>query len=150
MIARLNKSNVLEFERGGFELSRMANDAEYYFSAIGLCNMAAYSRERSLCILVHDIKVTVLDIPRSRDVIGVVNTGEPDPMLVALSDDKLRVEGLRNGDWQTLFAASTPIVRAQASDAGPVIAYITEAGELGVYSCVYHAILLQIAAGTGR
>jgi hypothetical protein len=42
---------------------------------------------------------------------------------------------------------TTAISFAAASDAEPVIGFITRSGELGVYSCRAGAMVLQIAGG---
>ena len=148
MIARPDKSGEAVFERS-VELPVTPPDTRYYFSAYGLCNLVAYSPEESRCVLVHNLKVTELQVPRSAQIIGAMNVGEPIPMLVALSENKRQVEGLRDGNRETLFSTVSPIARIAASDAGLVIAFITEAGEIGIYSCVYKAMLLQSAAGMG-
>jgi hypothetical protein len=147
MIARLDKAGELEFERAAAELPPMPKDSQYYFGAFGLCNLVAYSRQESRCVLVHNLKVTALEVPRSFQIAGVVNAGEPGPMLVGLHEERLRVEGLRNGNWEVLFSTFAPIAHLAASDAGLVVAYITEAGEIGIYSCAYRTMLLQVAAG---
>ena len=48
---------------------------------------------------------------------------------------------------ETLLTTTTAISFAAASDAEPVIGFITRSGELGVYSCRAGAMVLQIAGG---
>ncbi len=139
----------LNFDGRGIKLPPMPEDAVYYFSAFGLSNLIAYSRQESRCILFHNLSVTEVEIPRSHSAAGMIYGGDREPMIVALHDSKLRVEVLRNGTWEVLFATSAPIARIAVSDAGSVVTYITEAGEVGIHSCVYHTMLLKIGAGTG-
>ena len=147
MIGRLSEAGELEFERAGVDLPTIPKDSEFYFSPFGLCNFIAYSRQESRCVFVKDLKGRAFQVPRSLRITGVLDLGDPEPMLVALNEETTRVEGLRNGTSEVLFGTFSPIAHLAASDAGLVIAYITEAGEIGVYSCAYRAILLKVAAG---
>jgi hypothetical protein len=147
MIARLDEAGEREFERAPGELPPMPKDSQYYFSAFGLCNLAAYSHQESRCVLVHNLKVTAIEVPRSLQIAGVVHGGEAAPMLIGLHEERMRVEGLRNGNREVLFSTVAPIAHLAVSDAGLVTAYITEAGEIGIYSCAHNTMLLQVAAG---
>jgi hypothetical protein len=150
VVARLSNSDDLEFEHSVCELPEMPQDPKYYFSPFVLSDIAAYSRQQSRCVIAHNLKVKALDIPRSHAIAGVVNFGDENPMLIVLREDKLHVEALQSGTPDLLFVASSPISRAAVSDVGPVIAYITEAGEVGIYSYAHRTMLHQFATGPAR
>lgn len=91
-----------------------------------------------------------LEVDASQEVIGVIGPrryGQSPGMVVLESDRRsLRIIGR---DWTfDLPRAGAEIVHASASHADPYIAYVTEAGEVTIYSMMHEAHLYRLEAGS--
>jgi hypothetical protein len=91
-----------------------------------------------------------LEVDAGQEVVGVIgprNYGNS-PGLVVLEADRrsLRIVGK---EWTlALPRANADIVHASASHADPYIAYVTEAGEIVIYSLTHEADLYRLEAGS--
>jgi hypothetical protein len=146
LAVRLDKAGNVDISKVAVELPRAESDTRYYFGVLGLSNLVTYSRSTSLSTIVHRQQSTTGGIPQSHTLIGMIERGDSSPAAIAIDGSRLRIEALRPGGRETLVIAAAPIAFAAASEAAPVIAYITEAGELGVYSCTANAMVLRVAA----
>jgi hypothetical protein len=120
----------------------------YYFAPTGLANLVAYSKSDFSCTVVYKLESTAGRIPPGHTVIGMVERGSPlRPAVVAMDDSRTRIVAFYpGGGSDILLTTPVRISFAAASDAAPVVAFITETGELGVYSCSANAMVLQAAA----
>ncbi|WP_394824022.1 hypothetical protein [Pendulispora albinea] len=91
-------------------------------------------------------RTTSIAVPEGQTVIGVLQRGHAreNAFLVVLNGSRTKVGLLREPPSETLFTTTTPITCAAVSTSAPHIAYFTAAGELGIYSCGYGAMLLRI------
>jgi hypothetical protein len=153
MAVRLDKAGKIDIAKVAAGLSREADDTCYYFAASGLANLVAYSKSASSYKTVHSPQTAHSPrpvsggVPQGHTVIGMAECGSPKPELavIAIDERRTRIDAHYPGRHETLLTASAPIVFAAASDAASVIAYFTETGALGVYSCTTRAMLLQAA-----
>jgi hypothetical protein len=150
---RLDKAGKIDIGKVAADLSRDADDTRYYFAASGLANLVAYSKSASSYKIVHSPQTAHSprsvrgSVPLGHTVIGIAECGspKPEPAAIAVDERRTRIDAHYPGRHETLLTASAPIVFAAASDAAAVIAYFTETGTLGVYSCTVKAMLLQAA-----
>jgi hypothetical protein len=147
-VVRTGKNGDLELTEAAINLPASPDDTRYYFGAVGLANLIAYSPRESRCTIIHRLQVMTFDVPRSHRVVGMVERGHPTakPFAVAIDDSRKRIDLLDQDVREQLLTTAAPITSAAASDVGPMIAYITLSGELGVYSCRANAMVLRVAA----
>lgn len=146
--ARATETGELEISPASVELPGTPVVLQFYFGAPGIDDLIAYSASETSWVIVHDQQSLMVEVPRTHSVVGVVERGHPKPeaSLVAINESRTRIELIRPGRSETLLTTAAPITFAAASDAERVIAYVTEAGELGVYSCTASAMVLRVAA----
>jgi hypothetical protein len=154
-VMRVGKDGDVELTTAAVDLPGSSRDTRYYFGAGGLANLIAYSPAESRCTIIHRLQTVTFDVPPSHTVIGMVDlrTIEHDrtvdkPFAVAIDGDRTAIELLRPGECRRLLTTTAPITSAAASDADRVIAFITQSGELGVYSCSVDAMVLRLAPET--
>jgi hypothetical protein len=147
-VARLDASGELELKSVGVEVPAIT-DARYYFGAAGLANHVAYSPSLSRCTIFHSLQASEVAVPETHSVVGVVERGSPNPQpwLIAIDGSRTRIEALALGGRETLVTTASPLAFVAASDAAPVVAFLTQAGELGVYSCAAKAMVLHATTG---
>jgi hypothetical protein len=145
--ARLDKAGKIDINKVEVDLSGAVEDTCYYFASSGLANLASYSQSASSYSIVDSPRPVRGSVPQGHTVIGVAVCGspKPEPAVIAIDESRTRIDAHSPGRHETLLTASAPIVFAAASDAAPVIAYFTETGALGVYSCTVRAMVLQAA-----
>jgi hypothetical protein len=143
-VARLDQSGEIQLTPVGVELAPLS-DARYYFGASGLANLVAYSPSLSRCAVFHRLEGYEFIVPKTHTVVGLVERGSPGPQpwIIALDESRTRIEALKPGSRETLVTTAAPIAFAAASDAAPVVAFLTQSGELGVYSCAAKAMVLH-------
>ena len=100
-------------------------------------------------VVVTDEDDVHIEVEALQEVVGVIGPRQygNSPGLVVLEPDRrsLRILGK---EWTfDLPRANAPIVHASASHADPYIAYVTEAGEIVVYSLTHEAHLYRLEAG---
>jgi hypothetical protein len=156
-VMRAGKNRGIELTKAAYDLpgSGSSNDTRYYFGAGGLANLVAFSPAESRCAIVHQLQTVTFDVPSGHTVIGMVEFRTVEhgrtvdtPFAVAINGGGTGIDLLRPGERRRLLTAAAPITSAAASDAAPVIAFITQSGELGVYSCSVDAMLLRLSAET--
>jgi hypothetical protein len=132
-----------------------SNDIRYYFGVGGLANLVVYSPAESRCTIIHQLETVTFHVPSGHTVIGLVNARTVEhgriidtPFAVAIDDSRTGIMLLRPGASRRLLTTTAPITSAAVSDAAPVIAFITQSGELGVYSCSADATVLHLAPET--
>jgi hypothetical protein len=152
-VARASQNGELEHTK--IDLPPLPDDARYYFGAGDLANLIAYSPAKSRCTIIHRTQTLTFDVPRSDTVVGMVEyrtTGQGQavnqPFAVAIDENRTGIVLLHQNERRPLLTAAAPIASAAVSDVASVIAFITEAGELGVYSCYNEAMVLRLAAET--
>jgi hypothetical protein len=148
MMARANRSGEIEISPLQVPLRPM-DAARYYFGAYGLAKLIACGEGESRCLVFQDTEQTEIQVPRTHTVIGMIERG-PDrlePFVIAIDAGRTRIDAFGRTGQETLLTTTTAISFAAASDADPVIGFITRSGELGVYSCRAGAMVLQIAGG---
>jgi hypothetical protein len=149
-ILRSNRAGEIEQAAAG-ELQHPPADACYYFSptGTGIANFAAWSPSESRCTMVYRQQTETFAVPRNHTVIGMVELWCEDrtvrPFAVAMNSERTGIELLRPGERRSLLTTPAPITSAAASDMAPIVAFITQAGELCVYCCSTQAMLLQVA-----
>jgi hypothetical protein len=144
-VARLDPSGEIELKSVGMEVPAMP-DGRYYFGVGGLANLVAYSPSRSRCTIIHRLQTSEVAVPQTHRVVGMVERGLPDPQpwLIAIDRSRTRIEALKKlGGRETLVTTTAPLACVAASDVAPVVAFLTESGELGVYSCAAKAMVLH-------
>jgi hypothetical protein len=148
MLARANRSREIEISQLEVPLRPM-DSARYYFGAYGLAKLAACGEGDSPCLVFRDKEQTEIQVPRTHTIIGMIERGpnRPEPFVIAIDAARTRIDAFGRTGQETLLTTTTAISFAAASDAEPVIGFITRAGELGVYSCRAGAMVLQIAGG---
>src|SRR5262249_46563548 len=154
-VARAGKYGEIGHTRVAIDLPAMSKDSRYYFGAGGLANLVAYSPSESRCAIVHRLQIEICEVPPGLTIIGMVElrTGAHghavhQPFAVAIDGSGTGIELLRPGERRRILTTAAPITWAAASDAAPVIAFITQSGELGVYSCAANAMVLRVATET--
>jgi hypothetical protein len=154
-VMRAGKNGELQLTTAAVDLPGSSGDTRYYFGAGGLANLVAYSPAASRCTIIHRLQNVTFDVPPSHTVIGMVDLrtvehGRPadQPFAVAIDGNRTAIELLRPGECRRLLTTTAPITSAAASDADRVIAFITQSGELGVYSCSVDAMVLRLAPET--
>jgi hypothetical protein len=156
-VVRAGKSGELGLTTSGIDLpgSGSCQDTRYYFGAGGLANLVAYSPSESRCTIIHRLETVTFRVHSSHTVIGMVNVQTVEqgrtvetPFAVAIDGSRTGIVLLRPGGNRRLLTTAAPITSAAASDAAPVIAFITQSGELGVYSCSADAMVLRLEAET--
>ncbi len=147
MWARAAKTGDLEITPSSIELPGMPRVLRFYFGALGLADLIAYSASEASWVIVHQQQAVMVDVPRTHSVVGILERGYPkaEPFLVAVNESRTRIELIHPSRSETLLTTAAPITVAAASDAGREIAYVTQAGELGVYSCTSSAMVLRLA-----
>jgi hypothetical protein len=147
-VARLGKTGDIQLATVGVEVPPMP-DARYYFGAVGLANLVAYSPSRSQCAIFHRLQASQVAVPKTHTVVGMVERGSPnpEPLLIAFDASGTRIEALKLGGRETLVTTAAPLAFAAASDVAPVVAFLTKSGELGVYSCAAKAMVLHATGG---
>jgi hypothetical protein len=132
-----------------------SDDIRYYFGAGGLANLVAYSPAQSRCTIIHQLETVTFRVHSSHTVIGMVTVRTVErgrtvdtPFAVAIDGSRTSIVLLRPGANRRLLTTTAPITSVAASDAGPGIAFITQSGELGVYSCSVDAMVLRLAPET--
>jgi hypothetical protein len=151
-VARAGKNGELEHTRAGIDLPGLTDSARYYFGEGGLANLVAYWPSASRCAIVHRLQTETFDVPSGHTVFGMVELRTAErgyaglkPVAAAIDSSRTGIELLRPGECRQLLTTTTPIAFAAASDAAPVIAFITRSGELGIYSCAANAMVLRVA-----
>jgi hypothetical protein len=154
-VMRAGKNGELELTTAAVDLHGSSGDTRYYFGAGGLANLIAYSPVESRCTIVHRLQIVRFDVPPSHTVIGMVDLRTVEhgrtvdkPFAVAIDGNRTAIELLRPGECRRLLTTTAPITSAAASDADRLIAFITESGELGVYSCGVDLMVLRLAPET--
>jgi len=156
-VMRAGKNRGIELTKAAYDLpgSGSCNDTRYYFGAGGLANLVAFSPAESRCAIVHQLQTVTFDVPSGHTVIGMVDVRTVEqgrsvgtPFAVAIDGGGAAIDLLRPGERRRLLTTAAPITSAASSDAAPVIAFITQSGELGVYSCGADAMLLRMSAET--
>jgi hypothetical protein len=147
MATNVGASGDIHSSRIAVDLPPLSGDTRVYFGPVGLANVIAYSPRQSRCTIVHRLHSTTFDVPQTHEVVGMIERGhpEPKPFAVAIDASRTAIELLRPGQSERLLTTSSAITFAAASDAAPVIAFITQTGELGIYSCKADAMVLRIA-----
>jgi hypothetical protein len=141
----LDKAGKIDIKRdAAMHLQDAPDDTCYYFSAFGQTKPAAYSKSASSYKFVLSRHSANGNVPPSHTVIGFAECGR-EPAAIAIDESRTRIDAHSPGRHETLITAPAPIAFAAASDAAPVIAYFTETGALGVYSCTAKAMVLQAA-----
>jgi hypothetical protein len=110
--------------------------------------MPALQVDEDQWIVITDEDDVHLEVEASQQVVGVIGPRQygKSPGLVVLEADRrsLRIVGK---EWSfALPRANADIVHASASHADPYIAYVTEAGEIVVYSLTHEAALYRLEA----
>jgi hypothetical protein len=159
-MVRASENGDLVHTKVEIDLPVFTQDTRYYFGTGDLVNLIAYSQAKSQCTIVHQTvqaprQIETFDVPQSHTVIGMVDEVERvgdrsvvRPLAVAIDGNKTGIELLRPGERRPLLTTTALITSAAASDSAPVIAFITQSGELGVYSCTAKAMLLRVAPET--
>jgi hypothetical protein len=148
MVARANRSREIEISQLEAPLRPM-DAARYYFGSYGLAKLVACGGGESPCLVVRGTQQTEIQVPRTHSVIGMIERGSDasEPFVIAIDAGRTRIDAFGRSGQETLLTTTTAISFAAASDAEPVIGFITRSGELGVYSCRAGAMVLQIAGG---
>jgi hypothetical protein len=155
-VMRANKNGELELAAAAVELPQPSADTRYYFCpmapAAGPSNLVAWLPVESRCAMVYRQQTETFDVPAGHAVIGMIERWNEDhvarPFVVAVDRNRTGIELLRPQERRPLLTTAAPIVSAAASDTAPVIAVITETGELGVYCRNTQEMLLQVAPET--
>jgi hypothetical protein len=154
-VMRAGKNGELQLTTAAVDLPGSSRDTRYYFGAGGLANLVAYSPAESRCTIIHRLQTVTFDVPPSHTVIGMVDLRTvkhgytvDQPFAVAIDGNRTAIELLCPGECRRLLTTTAPITSAAASDADRVIAFITQSGELGVYSCSVNAMVLRLAPET--
>jgi len=147
-VARLDASGEIELKSVGVEVPAIP-DARYYFGAVGLANLVAYSPSLSRCAIFHNLQASEVAVPETHSVVGMVERSSPNPQpwLIAIDGSRTRIEALALGGRETLVTTAAPLAFVAASEAAPVVAFLTQAGELGVFSCAAKAMVLHATGG---
>jgi hypothetical protein len=153
-VLRAGKDGQLETTTAKVDLPGFgsSDDTRYYFGAGGLANLVAYSPAKSWCAIVHRLQTVTFQVPSSHTVVGMIELrtvehgrGVDKPFAVALDGSRTGIDLLHLGERKRLLTTTAPITSATASDVAPVIAFVTQSGELGVYSCSVDAMVLRLA-----
>jgi hypothetical protein len=154
-VMRAGKNGELELTTAAVDLPGSSRDTRYYFGAGGLANLVVYSQAESRCTIIHRLQTVTFDVPPSHTVIGMVDLRMVEqgrtvdkPFAVAIDGNRTAIELLRPDECRRLLTTTAPITSAAASDAERVIAFITQSGELGVYSCSVDAMVLRLVPET--
>jgi hypothetical protein len=147
-VMRLDASGEIELKSVGVEMLPTP-DERYYFGAGGLANLVAYSPSLSRGTILHRLQASEVAVPKTHTVVGMVERGSPDPQpwLIAIDGSRTRIEALKLGGRETLVTTAAPLAFVAASDVAPVVAFLTQSGELGVYSCAAKAVVLHATGG---
>jgi hypothetical protein len=121
----------------------------FYFGTGGLANMVAYSPSASSYVLVHELQTTPYALPSEYTAAGMAEYGKPPrrPAVIAISQCRTRIAGIRGSKIETLVTTAEPIEQITVSDAAPLIAFVTQSGGIGIYSCHAGAMVLHPSTG---
>jgi hypothetical protein len=151
-VMRAGNNGELQLTTAAVDLPGSSRDTCYYFGAGGLANLVAYSPAESRATIIHRLETVTFRVHSSHAVIGMVSVQTAGhgrtvdtPFAVAIDSSRTGIVLLRPGENRRLFTTTAPITSAAVSDAAPVIAFITQSGELGVYSCGVDAMVLRLA-----
>jgi hypothetical protein len=147
-MARLQEAGEIELTSVDVQLPAMP-DARYYFGAVDFTDLVAYSPSLSRCAILHRRRVSDVAVPKTLTVVGMVEgrSPNPEPLLIAIDDSRTRIEAIKPGGRETLVTTAAPLAFVAASDVAPVVAFLTQSGELGVYSCAAKAMVLHATGG---
>ncbi len=84
--------------------------------------------------------------PRDGTVVGVFSD-KKGPALLLLPPERDRLLLYGDSGVSTILKTGAPIVRVAASQAAPLLAYLTEEGEIGVFSGRFTQLLLRVRHG---
>jgi hypothetical protein len=115
----------------------------------GLCYLFAYATSPSSWTIVHQRLPIAVGVADRFTVVGVVERGHSpsEVCLVALDETETRLDLLLPGRSETLLTTATPIASVEVSGTGREIAFLTQAAEVGVYSCLSNAVIMRSAGG---
>lgn len=145
MMARVNRLGEIELSQ--LHELKHADGMRYHFGAYGAADLIARAQEGSPCLVFRRTEQVEIPVPHTHTVIGVIVRGSNrlEPFVVAIDATRTRIEAFGRTGKETLLTIAIGISFAAASDADPVIGFITHSGELGVYSCRAGATVVQIA-----
>lgn len=119
---------------------------EFHFGSLGHIDLIAYSSSKVSWNIVHKQQSLNVHVPPDYSVVGVMDQlPKAKPFLVALNESKNRIELIHATHSEVLLTSSAPIAQVTISNHRNDIIYMTQEGELGVYSCARNAMVLRVA-----
>jgi hypothetical protein len=113
--------------------------------------LLAYPTSASLWSILHVREIVSLAVSERSRVVGVViqrGQAHHETGLVVLDEARTRLELLWSGGATDLLATTdAPIVATAVCGAGRRVAFMTEAAEVGVYSCLSKGMVLRVGGG---
>ncbi len=151
--ARVSDDGVFRKIQSTIDLSGVSLDFHAFLGAPESHQLVAYARSASSWTVVRNDQCMKWHVPEGRKVVGVIERGHAptEVLLVTLDASRMhiRLHGreLKGGSvvLETIVTTVSPIVHVAASGLSPVVAYLTESGELCVYSVLQKAVVLRVA-----
>lgn len=113
-----------------------------------LSEVFAYATSPRDWVIADLRKCVLVRVPDHLAVSGVVVRGPSRQVgLIVLDETRTRIEFFRNGSTETLVTTGAPVTGIEVSGTGSEVAFVTSAGEVGVYSCLARAVVARTAGG---
>ncbi|AKU99031.1 hypothetical protein AKJ09_05695 [Labilithrix luteola] len=138
-----------EYVPNGVRLSSPSLTTEAFFGDEAMSRTVVHRRSETTWTLVRQDEVTHVRLSAGSTCIGCVEILGP-PLttyLVVLDADRMGVWIKTSSAEKLLFRSSSRIASITVSDVSREIAYLTETGELVVFSTAANQELLRLAAG---
>jgi len=144
-LVRPQRNGEAETVTSSVDITDYQPELPLFFGGWGEDDLLTYARGARVWIAVQHGKRRELHVAEDWDVVGIVDPGVAgsEARLVVV-DRQRRHIALGHDAEQTVVTTASPIVHAAASHASSDIAYFTESGEVGVYSCAAGATVLRL------
>lgn len=146
---QVSATGTTEFVPNGVRLSSPSLSTEAFFGDDGMARTVVHRRSDTTWTLVRQFEVTHVRLTPGSTCVGCVELlGPPSTTyLVVLDDDRTGISLKTSNSETLLLRSSSRIASITVSDVSREIAYLTEAGELVVFSSAAKQELLRMNAG---
>ncbi|HET9956587.1 MAG TPA: hypothetical protein VFQ61_18925 [Polyangiaceae bacterium] len=145
---RTNKEGQVEMHQSLLPGANVSLDSASFRFGVGVSEAYAYMTALHGWVIANERSCTRVSVPEQAQVVGLVKlqAGRPEVGLLVLDASDTRIQVLQSGELKTLFTSGAGIAGVEVSGTGLDVAYLTESGELGVYSCTVNAIVARLQA----
>ncbi len=149
--ARARTRAPAELERNGVQLLAPTLASEAFFGDARDADVFVYRRSEKTWTLVRRQESTHVQIPDGAVCVGCVERLSPtvQTFVVVLLAGRTRIALMASRIQEVVVETTTPIVSLTVSDVSRDIVYLTEAGELGIFSVTLGKVVLCLAGVAG-